>query len=114
MRRMRRTKRRRRRLCSVSRSSWRWWWSTLEPSIHTVRFVGLGKRMLFILFYLICGRGVIRNFPEGGLIFCMGVGAQHPLGPKHPLKTKDFTDLGGTEPPKPPPEYASYIRPKLL
>ena len=39
---------------------------------------------------------------------CPGWGAQHPVGPKKPLKSMDFTGPGGgLAPMAPPPEYAS-------
>ena len=49
-------------------------------------------------------RGVFRNLSKGGGLnfFLFPGGAQHPLGPKKPLKSIDFTGPGGGLAPYPP------------
>ena len=52
-----------------------------------------------------------QEFVQGGGLhfFLFPGGAHHPLGPKNPQKSIDFTGPGGLSPHSPPPEYASAL-----
>ena len=52
----------------------------------------------------------------GAFIIFFSKGDRHPLGPKNPLETKDFTNPGrGLSSHSSPPEYASTsIKPDIL